>query len=755
MRWLLLSWGLALACGGTARAAAIATDAASDAAYDSGWTNGANGGSGFGPWLLTADGHGGHFTASSTQNAGDHSGGIDTAGRAWGLWSTNGVTEAFRALTGGALNTGQVLHIAFDNGWISGGRSAGIGLRNASGSNLWEFFFSGGTNSYYVNDRAGVTYTTTPFTGDGLEIAFQLTGPTSYLARVMGSVGKWSFSGGLLAQADPGIAQVRCWNYEAGAGSNYNVFINSLSVSNGALNAASYLVADTAQTNCYGDATSIAPPASGQPFYGQDAQLYGNQPAYRNNGDGTISDLNTGLMWVQSRGSKMTWSAALAGAATNRTGGYSDWRLPTIKELYSLILFSGTNGPSLTNATGYIPFLDTNYFGFTYGSGVGSERVIDCQDWSATRYVSTTMVGDETIFGVNFADGRIKGYPRYDPSSGGTTGQLLYVRYVRGNPGYGMNSLVDNGDGTLSDNATGLMWPQADSGAGMNWSNALAWVQARNATNYLGYNDWRLPNAKELQSLVDYARSPATTASAAIDPKFACTAITNEGGAVDYPFYWAGSTHLDGSATPLGVYVCFGRALGWMQLPPTFAWQLLDVHGAGAQRSDPKFGDPAAYPHGRGPQGDVVRISNFVRVVRGGYASDVDHVGDGISDAWRRRHFGGSGTSTDASSCATCDIDSDHMSNWAEWRSGTQPTNGTSYLGLWPWVSAADGSTGLVVRWAAETGIVYRLQRGTSLLAGFITDVASNLPGVSPACVYTDTTASTLDGPWFYRVAAE
>jgi hypothetical protein len=42
----------------------------------------------------------------------------------------------------------------------------------------------------------------------------------------------------------------------------------------------------------------------------------------------------------------------------------------------------------------------------------------------------------------------------------------------------------------------------------------------------------------------------------------------------------------------------------------------LDVHGAGAQRSDPKKGDPAAFPHGRGPQGDVVRIYNYVRAVR-------------------------------------------------------------------------------------------------------------------------------------------
>jgi hypothetical protein len=44
----------------------------------------------------------------------------------------------------------------------------------------------------------------------------------------------------------------------------------------------------------------------------------------------------------------------------------------------------------------------------------------------------------------------------------------------------------------------------------------------------------------------------------------------------------------------------------------------LDVHGAGSQRSDPKVGDPSRFPHGRGPQGDVIRIYNHVRCVRGG-----------------------------------------------------------------------------------------------------------------------------------------
>ena len=378
-----------------------------------------------------------------------------------------------------------------------------------------------------------------------------------------------------------------------------------------------YPVVGTGLTLCYGNSAAIPCPAAGQPFFGQDSQQQRRAPSYRDIGDGTTTDLVTGLTWVRERGSKTTFAAALAGAATCRVGGYSDWRLPTIKELYSLILFSGRNGQGFTSTAGYVPFLDTRFFGFAYGSGVGSERVIDGQDWSATEYVSTTMNGDATVFGVNFADGRIKGYPKYQPASGGTVGQQMYVRYVRGNPAYGVNDFVDGGDGTVTDRATGLTWSRADSGTGMNWEAALAWVQAKNAAKHLGHDDWRLPTVKELQSLLDYGRSPDTTGSAAIDPLFEATAIVNEAGVRDWPFYWSSTTFIDGTPNGAAAYLAFGRGLGWMERPTgSGTYTLLDVHGAGTQRGDPKAGDPASWPHGFGPQGDVIRIVNHVRLVR-------------------------------------------------------------------------------------------------------------------------------------------
>lgn len=377
-----------------------------------------------------------------------------------------------------------------------------------------------------------------------------------------------------------------------------------------------YTIVDTGQIRCYSNTVEIEYPKAGAAFFGQDAQYSGNQPAYKDNGDGTITDLNTGLMWTQNPGSKKTFDQAVAGASDCNVGGYTDWRLPTIKELYSLILFSGTDpDPMASSSSGQRPFIDTKYFKFQYGKAEDGDRIIDSQFATCTKYLSTTMNSNETMFGVNFADGRIKGYPigRIGPRGEKT----FYVLYVRNNPDYGKNQFIDNGDGTIIDKATGLMWTKADSGKKMNWQQALKFAEN---FEFAGYSDWRLPNAKELHSIVDYCRCPDITHSAAIDPKFEVTPIKNEGGKKDYPYYWTSTSHVSLSKGSAGVYIAFGRALGFMQDRRGGEKTLMDVHGAGAQRCDVKAGEPSQLPKGKGPQGDVMRIYNYVRCVRGGVA---------------------------------------------------------------------------------------------------------------------------------------
>ena len=396
-------------------------------------------------------------------------------------------------------------------------------------------------------------------------------------------------------------------------------------------------IVDTRQSKTFNATTVISAPSAGQAFYGQDAQFSGVQSSYTKSSDGlTVKDNVTGLTWKKSpdtngdgvidTSDKLTLAQAQTHITTLNAanyGGYSDWRLPTIKELYSLITFAGIDpsGYTGTDTSVLTTFINRTYFDFAYGSTANGGRIIDMNYASSTPYVYHTMASSPAQFGVNFADGRIKGYS-LDMSWSGPGVSSFPVQLVRG-AAYGANDFVDNGDSTITDRATGLMWSKGDSAKGLNWQEALAWAQTKNAENYLGHSDWRLPNAKELQNIVDYTRSPDTTYSAAIDPLFTCTGITNEAGKADFPFYWTGTTHMsvsgsDASAFSGGyaVYVAFGRAMGYMTGgdPRVAGW--LDVHGAGAQRSDPKVGNPADYPQGHGPQGDAIRIYNYVRLVR-------------------------------------------------------------------------------------------------------------------------------------------
>lgn len=379
-----------------------------------------------------------------------------------------------------------------------------------------------------------------------------------------------------------------------------------------------YVITHTGQRQCYDDAGNAIHPGKGEPFFGQDADFITSPMRFKDLGDDSVRDEQTGLIWTKVP-IECTYRQAKAKAGECRVAGHSDWRLPTIKELYSLIDFRGGSGFSPMR-----PYIDTSVFEFHFGDERKGRRPIDAQYWSSTEYVGLTMNNDPTVFGVNFADGRIKGYPRDRHPVEGE--MVRWARFVRGNPSYGQNQFVDNHDGTVTDKATGLMWAKADSGKGMAWKDALAFAQA---SRLAGHDDWRVPSAKELQSIVDYTRAPDAAnsgkRSAAIDPVFSISEQES--------YFWTSTTHFESPGKLLGtqaVYICFGRALGKLPSPPPGAPNprgdrpaeirdgFINVHGAGAQRSDPKSGDPndPKYLDGFGPQGDDIRINNYLRLVR-------------------------------------------------------------------------------------------------------------------------------------------
>ncbi|NVN96272.1 MAG: DUF1566 domain-containing protein [Bacteroidetes bacterium] len=358
-----------------------------------------------------------------------------------------------------------------------------------------------------------------------------------------------------------------------------------------------YHVIGTTQAKSWDSAGNIITPVLGEAFFGQDAQFTHTAPIYTKSSDGlTVKDEVTGLTWQKTYDSGTYYWASTQTVVDNlnnqKYGGYNDWRVPTIKELYSL--WNGSVG---------WPYIDTEYFTITYSSEEDLSHTIF---WSSDKYTGVLgnisgghgeVAGDKLAFGVNFGTGHIKAYSI-------SSGPKHQVRCVRGNLSYGVNLFQNNNDGTISDLATGLMWQQTDIGLGMDWEHALAYAQTLNNANYLGHNDWRLPNTKELQSLVDYTRSPyatnATNVGPAINALFSCTGILNDGGKADYPYYWTSTSAIP---QPNGTYsnawyVAFGQAEDGKGE---------NLHGAGAVRFDAKV-----LGSGAGEE----RVLNYVRLVR-------------------------------------------------------------------------------------------------------------------------------------------
>lgn len=205
-----------------------------------------------------------------------------------------------------------------------------------------------------------------------------------------------------------------------------------------------------------------------------------NPQSFTDNGDGTITDNVTGLMWQKADAGEMTWENSVNNASAQTTGGYSDWRLPNPHELMSLFNYE-TGNPAM-NATYFPPASPSAEYW-----------------WSRDVFGTSTT----NVWCVN-SGGGVGPKPKAETVSAG--GTLRYhARYVRLAQNNMTHNYVNNLDCTITDTDTSLMWTQMPSTA-MTWEAALAWAEGLTLG---GYNDWRMPNIKELQTLTDY--SLATT----------------------------------------------------------------------------------------------------------------------------------------------------------------------------------------------------------------------------------------------------
>lgn len=120
-----------------------------------------------------------------------------------------------------------------------------------------------------------------------------------------------------------------------------------------------------------------------------------NLEAYTDHADGTVTDNDTGLMWQQAvpSGAYTTAAEAVAYCSTLTLAGHSDWRLPSMIELYSIVDL-GQSAPSI-NGT-YFPSTPSN-------STFWSSSPAAC--WPNTIGSSPPSGSVEGTWHVNFADG--------------------------------------------------------------------------------------------------------------------------------------------------------------------------------------------------------------------------------------------------------------------------------------------------------------------------------------------------------------
>jgi len=234
--------------------------------------------------------------------------------------------------------------------------------------------------------------------------------------------------------------------------------------------------------------------------FGEDSDYSIHPPSYSDNADGTVTDKVTGLMWQQQDDNTMyTFNDAIGYCTNLGLAGHSDWRLPSIKEITGILIHEYQD-----------PAINVAYFPNT----------------NAHSYWTSTPLASDTNFVLipDFYSGSVN-----TENVANTT----YVRCVRGLQ-EDNNNFFDNGNGSVTDNSTGLIWQQ-DHENPLNWESAISFCENLSLS---GQSDWRMPSSKELQSLVDYSRS-----TLAINTTFFPTAINDS--------YW---TSTNAGTSPSGAW---------------------------------------------------------------------------------------------------------------------------------------------------------------------------------------------------------
>ena len=310
---------------------------------------------------------------------------------------------------------------------------------------------------------------------------------------------------------------------------------------------------------------------------------------FTDNGDGTITDSVTGLMWQKAENERMDWYAALKACKEMRLAGHSDWRLPNLKELNSILNLDYTGGwwyfKDFFPAEGLKPPL-LHYFSSTPYEGIYVWVTNFCFGYDgyyasksakllfrAVRNANSPVKKEKTMF--RFPDSGQKGC--YDEDGNKIAAPKSGERYFGQDGSYiihplSFSKLADAGrslpesaeweDGLrmVDDNNTGLIWemksPEKNDINFLNnaytWEDAFTYIKNLNQRAYGGFRDWRLPNREELRTIVDYnGQIPAC------DNKFFPDCLP--------AFYWSKDSNNKEPLFGWGIYFAYGCAICYLK----------------------------------------------------------------------------------------------------------------------------------------------------------------------------------------------
>lgn len=301
-------------------------------------------------------------------------------------------------------------------------------------------------------------------------------------------------------------------------------------------------------------------------------------PRFADNGDGTITDNLTGLMWLKDADclgfQSWRFSAFREIDSLNYdpgtcncqdyTASYNDWRMANVNELESLVHAGQHNTASWLTGQGFVNVQALYYWSSTtFAHNLSYARAVnmwvgyvDRQDKTGAQ--SIWAVRGETVF----------------PSRVWKTGQTTSDRpgddgdLQAGAKWPIPRFYVNIGNAMVTDLLTGLLWVRYAgtstigqcTGGRMTWQEALDYIACLNDMEYLGCSDWRLPNRKELYSLIDHSRY-----FPALPPDHQFQNMQNDK-------YWTSSTYAYQTSQAWMVSIEYGDLGPWDKTSTAFVW---------------------------------------------------------------------------------------------------------------------------------------------------------------------------------------